>query len=281
MENYHSTPNIDLSEIYYSSETVEFEELMKVVLKCLNNSKNLTADILQEITHYRKFEHSSRVIFISQCYGISQDPATGNYIMIMHYFEGGNLRQYLTNYNSRLSFGDKLGLLYTMANGLFYIHFNGLIHRDFHPGNILNRYSEELSFECIRPNKTTQYIGCYVTDLGLCKPLNEANDDESIYGVLPYVAPEICSKGLRPNLDITNIPQLLKELIVKCWDDDHLARPKASDLLELFRKWYSDQDEEFCRQYKQIEDAERPITSVSENLNELNIEDNSVAANIT
>ncbi|CAG8829410.1 23562_t:CDS:2, partial [Cetraspora pellucida] len=58
----------------------------EVALKCLNNSKNLTADILQEITNYRLFDHRF-IIYVNQCYGISQDPATGNYLMVMHYFE--------------------------------------------------------------------------------------------------------------------------------------------------------------------------------------------------
>jgi len=31
---------------------------------------------------------------------------------------------------------------------------------------------------------------CYITDLGLSRPVNEANE-KNIYGVLPYVAPEI------------------------------------------------------------------------------------------
>ncbi|CAG8579206.1 21193_t:CDS:2, partial [Racocetra persica] len=99
---------------------------------CLNNSKDLTADVLREIINYRLFDHK-HVIYVSQCYGISQDPVTSNYLMVTHYFEGGNLRQYLNSNHSQLSFGDKLGQLYTMANGLYNIHLEGLIHRDFHP----------------------------------------------------------------------------------------------------------------------------------------------------
>ncbi|CAG8674370.1 9306_t:CDS:2 [Dentiscutata erythropus] len=45
----------------------------------------------------------------------------------------------------------------------------------------------------------------------------------------------ICN-GLRPNLDIVNVPQLLKTLIVKCWDDNPLFHPEAHELFPLFRK---------------------------------------------
>ncbi|CAG8688306.1 17040_t:CDS:2, partial [Racocetra fulgida] len=208
---------------------------LDVVLKCLNNSKNLTADVLQEITNYRLFDHSIQIIYVSQCYGVSQDPTTGNCLIVMHYFKGGNLRQYLDNNYNQLSFGDKLGLLYTMANGLYHIHSQGLIHRDFHSGNILNRFSYELCFKSQQYNKTIQNIGCYITDLGLCKPIDEAND-------------------------IINVPQLLKELIIKCWDINPLVRPTASELFDLLGKWYCDQDEEFCCQYKQIEGTKKSLT---------------------
>ncbi|CAG8756432.1 17336_t:CDS:2, partial [Cetraspora pellucida] len=124
-------------------------------------------DILQVIAHYQLFDHSRYITYVNQCYGISQDPTTGNYLIVIQYFEDGSLRQYLDNNNSQLSFGDKLGLLYTMANGLYRIHSQGLIHKDFHPGNILNRYSEELRSESLQYHKKTQNIGCYITDLGL------------------------------------------------------------------------------------------------------------------
>ena len=48
-----------------------------------------------------------------------------------------------------------------------------MVHRDFHSGNILSRGSS-----------------CYITDLGLCRPANETSQ-EKIFGVLPYVAPEV------------------------------------------------------------------------------------------
>ncbi|CAG8673755.1 13209_t:CDS:2 [Ambispora gerdemannii] len=35
---------------------------------------------------------------------------------------------------------------------------------------------------------------CYITDLGLCRPVS-ATDDDEIYGVLPYVAPEVLRGG--------------------------------------------------------------------------------------
>jgi len=154
--------------------------------------------------------------------------------------EGGDLRQYLMN--NKLAFKGRLRRLSNIAAGLKKIHKQGLIHRDFHPGNILSGGLGGYS---------------YITDLGLCKPANEITKEEKIYGVMPYVAPEVLQskpytqasdiyslgivmyeifsnacpyldreydtslasdicRGLRPSLDEVKIPQLLKNLIQRC-----------------------------------------------------------------
>jgi serine/threonine protein kinase len=109
------------------------------------------------------------------CYGLSQDP-NGNYLMVMQYMPEGNLRNYLSNKNKELSLKDKINQLLHIARGLKDIHQKNLVHRDFHSGNIL---------------KGVEKTSCLITDLGLCKPVNEINKEEKIFGVLPYVAPEI------------------------------------------------------------------------------------------
>ena len=104
--------------------------------------------------------------------------------MVMKYIEGGDLRKYLKN--KKLSFKDKLSRLVNIAQGLKDIHSKELVHRDFHPGNILN-----------------SDIHSFITDLGLCKPANEARQEDKIFGVLPYVAPEVLKKeNYTPAADI-------------------------------------------------------------------------------
>jgi len=110
------------------------------------------------------------------CYGLSQDPNTGNYLMVMKYVEGGDLRKYLKKDYHKLNFEDKLLRLKNIVQGLKDIHQKELIHRDFHSGNILN---DEQS--------------CFITDLGLSKLVSEANEGK-VFGVVPYVAPEIFDK---------------------------------------------------------------------------------------
>src|SRR5581483_12470754 len=75
---------------------------------------------------------------IVRCYGITKDPKTNNFMMVMEYANNGSLRQLLNNNFNSLDWTVKLYNLYWIAIGLNIIHEKGLIHRDFHCGNILN-----------------------------------------------------------------------------------------------------------------------------------------------
>src|SRR5438132_1551439 len=76
---------------------------------------------------------------IIRCYGITKDPETNDFMMVMAYAENGSLRQYLNNNFNKLSWNEKLHNLWYIAAGLYEIHEKGLIHHDFHCGNILNK----------------------------------------------------------------------------------------------------------------------------------------------
>src|SRR4051794_34037908 len=134
---------------------------------------------------------------IVKCFGISQDPKTKNFLMVMEYIKNGSMSQYLkSNYNELTSF-NKFISLYCIAQGLKVIHNKGFIHKDLHSGNILS-YDES---------------SCYITDLGLCKPVDE-QDEKNIHGVLPYVAPEILrGKTYTQSADIYSFGILACEIL--------------------------------------------------------------------
>src|SRR3954466_10729530 len=95
--------------------------------------------------------------------------------MVMQYLPEGNLRQYLSKNNKKLSLQDKFNHLVNLSRGLKDIHQKNLVHHDFHSGNILKGIGQ---------------TACSITDLGLCKPVSETGQ-EKIFGVLSYVAPEV------------------------------------------------------------------------------------------
>ncbi|RGB39202.1 hypothetical protein C1646_754754 [Rhizophagus diaphanus] len=60
------------------------------IAKVLNNSKNVTWEFINEVgDKYNCYN------CVTQLYGISRDPETKNYIMVLEYAEHGSLRNYL------------------------------------------------------------------------------------------------------------------------------------------------------------------------------------------
>ncbi|RHZ78538.1 hypothetical protein Glove_162g65 [Diversispora epigaea] len=148
----------------------------EVALKSLNNSQNITAEFLNEFKNHLTCNESLAV----QYFGITQDLETKNYMFVMPFFKGGNLRNFLKSNFSKLSWLDKLENLFVISCGLYSMHNDiNLIHRDLHTGNILS-FDHESSF---------------ITDLGLSKPADEISKDgeQKVFGVIPYIAPEVLS----------------------------------------------------------------------------------------
>ncbi|RHZ64772.1 hypothetical protein Glove_320g54 [Diversispora epigaea] len=241
---------------------------MNVALKKFNNNfVDLNVDFLNEIAIHLK----ARSKYVSiQIYGITQDPKTRKYIMVLQYMPGGNLRDHLKNNFNNFNWKLKLGYLRRIAYDFENIHKLDIIHRDFHPGNILS------------DNFNDRYnLG--ISDFGLSK-LIEQNilnpEKRQIFGVLPYIAPEVLSgeeytkaadvysfgiiayeiitgfapyydiphdidlarkicNGLRPKIPF-HIPKLITGLIMRCWDARVTHRPTFKELLEEVWTYYLD-----------------------------------------
>jgi serine/threonine protein kinase len=160
----------------------------------------------------------------------------------------------------------KLFMLYQIINGLNSIHKKNLIHFDLHDGNILCNKNHESIY------------GIFISDyLGSCQLAKSFLTEDNIYGVLPFMAPEVLKgkpytqasdifsfsmimweftsgvppfnnrahdiqlassicKGERPEI-IENTPQCYIDLMKKCWDDNPLKRPSASEILDIIKKW--------------------------------------------
>src|SRR5947209_5311237 len=93
---------------------------------------------------------------IIRCYGITKDPETNNFMMVMQYAKDGSLRQNLNKYFNSMDWQKKFHILYNISDGLKNIHKKRLIHQDFHSGNILHHS-----------------LSSFITDLGLCKPADK------------------------------------------------------------------------------------------------------------
>ncbi|CAG8588231.1 5418_t:CDS:2, partial [Diversispora eburnea] len=87
---------------------------IKVALKILHNSKDITDDFLKEVIFYGITSSND---FIIQCYGITKDPNTNNNIMVMEFAEDGSLHEDLVLNFDKITWQTKLVRLYCIATG--------------------------------------------------------------------------------------------------------------------------------------------------------------------
>src|SRR5437763_11713653 len=115
--------------------------------------------------------------------------------MVLNCLEG-NLRDYLQKNYSNLTLKDMMSMFYNLCGSLDDIHEKDLIHCDLHSGNIL-----------------VQGGGCYITDLGLCGPVDDESSNK-IYGITPYIAPEVLRRNKKntKESDVYSIGMLMWEI---------------------------------------------------------------------
>ncbi|RGB23928.1 kinase-like domain-containing protein [Rhizophagus diaphanus] len=100
--------------------------------------------------------------------------------MVLEYAKEGNFNHWVNKNYEYFNWKDKLSALLKIINGLKEIHQRNLVHRDFHTGNILLFFNYIInSSNCV-----------LVSDMGLCGEVDNI-DETKIYGVMPYVAPEV------------------------------------------------------------------------------------------
>ncbi|RIB10401.1 kinase-like domain-containing protein [Gigaspora rosea] len=184
----------------------------------------------------------------------------------------------LNNKYNDLSWEQKIINLYYIAKGLAAIHKSNLAHKDFHSGNIVNE----------------SMCSSYITDFGLCRPVFQDSSSKGIFGVLPYIAPEVfygekytiesdiysfgiimseVFTGYPPYHDIPHnfrlatqiclgrrpeirckVSQSRLGLINKCLDADPQSRPTAEALVDMLAQFYNDLIDKTTELYKQVEE---------------------------
>ncbi|CAG8653212.1 12491_t:CDS:2 [Racocetra fulgida] len=113
---------------------------VNVALKSLKNIKeeDITSDLFKELkAHLMSNDQIVGRFNVLRTYGITYDPESKVYMMVMTLADYGDLSSYLQNHFSTLTYMKKLELLYDMATGLTQIHKSGLVHRDLHCGNVM------------------------------------------------------------------------------------------------------------------------------------------------
>ncbi|GBC07977.1 hypothetical protein RclHR1_07830004 [Rhizophagus clarus] len=229
---------------------------IKVILKRLQNVESADRNWFEEAETHSNISSNKRPVIV-QCYGLTQDK-NNKYFLVMAKMDT-DLRKYLQENNKSLTWKERISIVSNIINSLYIIHNEKAIHRDLHSGNIL--YSKKIDY-------------WYISDFGFCGPADKPL--KTIYGNLPYVAPEVLvgrnytfasdiysiailmwemSSGRPPffnrdhNYDLAiNIvngmrPKIVPEtpldyenLMKQCWDADPLKRPSIETLLIKIRE---------------------------------------------
>ncbi|KAG9301731.1 hypothetical protein G9A89_003276 [Geosiphon pyriformis] len=111
-------------------------------------------------------------------------------------------------------------ILFQITGGLRFMHESELLHGDLNPGNILVLKTNPLNI--------------VISDLGLCRPADDAPQSGNTYGVLEYLAPEICKGGSHTKESVLqskkHTPQCIQEMIEKNWHCDPQYSSTAEEL---------------------------------------------------
>ncbi len=150
--------------------------------------------------------------FLNKYYGITRNPITGDFILVMKYYKLGNLKNYITKNFYNIKWNEKLEILVHIVKGLDHLYNQEIIHRDFHSENILYENDSDV----------------VISDLGISKSsIKSTNDDDNemwelITGRMPFwdqnndteLIIKIC-KNFRP-LIIKSAPKGYVELMQEC-----------------------------------------------------------------
>jgi serine/threonine protein kinase len=137
---------------------------------------------------------------IIQLYGVIK-PSNENPIMVMEFFENGNLYQLLHERNEILKFEEQLSISFDIANGMNYLHRLNpkIIHRDLKSANVLL-------------NKEKKAV---LTDFGLARVKMETQKiTKTRAGSPQYMAPELFDEEgkLTEKVDIYSFGMVLFEI---------------------------------------------------------------------
>ncbi|GBB93957.1 hypothetical protein RclHR1_02260022 [Rhizophagus clarus] len=249
------------------TETTERNSNETIILKRFKNSQEISKHFLNELksNHHCYDSYDSMNHYINKTYGFTKDPESDDYIIVMEYASGGDLHNFLQKNFIKITWWNKISILRQISGGLKIIHESNFIHRDFHSGNILIDSSIQENYRW------------RIGDLGLSQPVNNTSSNNEIYGVIPYIAPEIfrganflkesdiysmgmimweLTTGCKPFADVEHdinlifkildgerpeitedTPECYANLMRSCWNSDPKKRPTIFEIYKIFDGW--------------------------------------------
>ncbi|RHZ53523.1 hypothetical protein Glove_441g89 [Diversispora epigaea] len=257
----------------------------KVALKRLHNSENICLQFLNEFETSLCCSNQQEIKEIINIYGITQDPESKDYMIVMYLAGQGNLQSYIRNNFNNLTWLKKLEILLDIARGIHSIHRSGLCHKNLHTSNLFYddgavsigdlgltgyankvcEYSKEaagiiqyMAPEILRGRPYTKFADIY----GFAMIMSEIASGLPPFVEIPRdqkmdLIYDICD-GYRPRVVKNITPKCFETLMKQCWDNDEFNRPNARQIVDSLLKWYKEVRDNNTSSdiYKQFKEAD-------------------------
>ncbi|CAJ0837146.1 14045_t:CDS:10 [Entrophospora sp. SA101] len=194
---------------------------------------------IYEFSSHKQVDYDDSILNI---YGVTQDPDSRNYLLVLQFANHGTLHEYLSVNADKLYWGNKLRLAYQLASGIQTLHQEGIIHRDLHARNILVVNNNiKISDFGLSGSRKQVYGNIKYTDLRY--PKDEKSDIFSLGVLLWQISsckpPYESIKDVRDihlnNLRETKVdgtPEVYFGLYTRCWDPEPNNRPDIKSVVE-------------------------------------------------
>ncbi|GBC27945.2 kinase-like domain-containing protein [Rhizophagus irregularis DAOM 181602=DAOM 197198] len=135
---------------------------IKVALKKLIGSHKMSIEYLNELKIHWNVHLEEN--FFLRFYGMTKDPVTNEFIMIIEFASEGSLRSILLSEFNKISWDDKIRILGHLILGLNNLHKLGYFHKNLHSRNVLVHYNYDKCYNT------------YISDFGLNGPGNKSKN---------------------------------------------------------------------------------------------------------
>lgn len=155
--------------------------------------QHLMAEFRHEASIAGRFAHENIVAI----YDLIEDRGLTH--IVMEYVTGRSVQEYLQSVGP-MPVEAVLSIIYKCAEGLAYLHYNGVIHRDIKPGNILYHHAGDL---------------VKIMDFSIAEAIDQPGPRES--GTAAYMAPEHfdSNRKITPLTDVFALGATMYRMLVK------------------------------------------------------------------
>ncbi|RIB22945.1 kinase-like domain-containing protein [Gigaspora rosea] len=113
----------------YSAYSKDIDQTiaLKKLYHCSINDDDSFREFVREIKNITKVNNNSNIILF---FGITKDPTTETFYMVLQYANNGDLRSYLRNNFSELDWPTKIKMAKEISSGINCLHNANIVHRD-------------------------------------------------------------------------------------------------------------------------------------------------------